>query len=203
VSGSDARGRRRSPLYGEAGYARVEREFYPTEPWCVYQLLDALPLPHRLWEPACGDGRIVEILRCHNHDIVGTDIADHSWGARGFDFLADPGPDRAMFVERRSIITNPPNNLSEAFVRRAIDLTRSHDGMAVFLLPVMWDCAGGRRDLFEQRPYAGRWLLTQRPYWAEQRTSSPRMPYAWHVWDWRHAGPPVPRYLPANPERAW
>lgn len=190
--------RRRSPLYGEAGYARAEGDFYPTEPWCTYQILDALPtLSPRLVEPACGDGAIARILVERGHDVLASDLVDRGYGRAGIDFLTETD------LDRRSVVTNPPYDLAEAFVRLAIALTRPFAGQALFLLPYMWDAAGGRRDLFEQPPYAGRWILTRRPNWSEQRTAGPRMPFAWFLWDWGAVAPPLSRYLPVNPEAAW
>jgi hypothetical protein len=48
-----------------AEYARVERDFYPTPSWVVADALaEHVELAGvRVWEPACGDGRMAEALR--------------------------------------------------------------------------------------------------------------------------------------------
>jgi hypothetical protein len=48
----------------ETGYARVEPDLYPTPPWVVAALAEHVDLRGlTVWEPACGDGRMVEVLR--------------------------------------------------------------------------------------------------------------------------------------------
>jgi len=48
----------------ETGYARVERDFYPTPAWVTATLIDVIDVKAKhIWEPACGDGRISEPLK--------------------------------------------------------------------------------------------------------------------------------------------
>ena len=49
----------------EAGYARVERDFYPTrERWVTEALLAHLDLAGlTVWEPATGEGDMAEVLK--------------------------------------------------------------------------------------------------------------------------------------------
>jgi hypothetical protein len=45
----------------ETGYARVERDLYPTPHWVVSALAEHVDLRGlTVWEPACGDGRMAE-----------------------------------------------------------------------------------------------------------------------------------------------
>ena len=39
----------------------------------VLALLRVERLPHRIWEPACGPGAIVKVLRAAGHDVVAAD----------------------------------------------------------------------------------------------------------------------------------
>src|SRR5262249_6095688 len=93
----------------ETGYARVERDLYPTPPWVVSALAEYLDLRGlTVWEPACGDGRMAEALRLQGCARVYTsDIVDRGTEQNeAFDFLSAQRPN----LERPpdAIITNPP-----------------------------------------------------------------------------------------------
>ena len=51
---------------------------YMTPPVATEALLRHVKLPHRLWEPACGDGSgILDVLRAHGHEVIGSDLVDY------------------------------------------------------------------------------------------------------------------------------
>lgn len=182
------RPRRRSPLYGEAGYARIDNDAYFTPRWCTQRLLDAVELRGPVWEPACGDGAIVRVLEANGYQVTASDLVDHGLESAitPSDFLAGP-----VSPWPGTIITNPPyrDGLDEAFVRRALEATERLGGMVAMLLRQEWDCAGHRRDLFKRPSFAAKLTLTKRPHWTSQRRASPRHYFAWFLWDWRHRGP--------------
>jgi hypothetical protein len=96
---------------------------YGTPPVAVEALLRVEQLPHRLWEPCCGHGNIVDVLRAHGHEVIGSDLIDY--GRPDFfsrrDFLLEwKAPDGC-----ECIITNPPFQLAEQFVAHALDLARA------------------------------------------------------------------------------
>ena len=43
---------------------------------CGARAAQGRALPHRIWEPACGTGNIVEVLRAAGHEVVATDLND-------------------------------------------------------------------------------------------------------------------------------
>ena len=92
---------------------RRERDFYPTPPDCTEALLDYLsvrPKPlGKAWECAAGDGHISRVLRHYGYEVVESDIQT------GTDFLTADLPQGAEWI-----ITNPPFNLAEAFIRKAL-----------------------------------------------------------------------------------
>jgi hypothetical protein len=103
-------------------HSYVERgaDFYATPACAVEALLRVYqPVPD-VWEPACGDGAIVKVLRALGHPVIASDL--HDWGCddstAGVDFLA---------VERAPhgcacIVTNPPYQLAQKFVEHALRL---------------------------------------------------------------------------------
>jgi hypothetical protein len=50
---------------------------YETAPGVVLALLRAEQIPPMVWEPACGPGAIVRVLRAAGHTVVATDLVDH------------------------------------------------------------------------------------------------------------------------------
>lgn len=109
-----------------------------------------------------------------------------------FDFLA------LRESLQGDIATNPPFNLAEEFVRHALTLTKADKGKVAMLLPMAWDTAKGRRDLFEQAPFKAKYTLTRRIRWEnlEQKKNGPSNNHAWFVWDWKHVGGPFMGWLP-------
>src|SRR5437762_7357044 len=61
-------------------HRHIERgdDFYPTPPEAVHALLSVYQPPHCIWEPACGDGAIVNVLHAAGHHVIASDLND--WG---------------------------------------------------------------------------------------------------------------------------
>lgn len=94
---------------------RAERDLYPTDPAWTNVLLDNITLPEGvMWEPAAGDGAIVDVLREYGYtNIKATDIDPQASGIRKVDFLTCAG-------HAPTIITNPPFGLFDEFVAHGL-----------------------------------------------------------------------------------
>jgi len=98
-----------------------------------------------------------------------------------------------------NIATNPPFKISEGIIRKAIGEAEK----VAMLLPVTWDCAKGRKDLFNKRPFKCKYILTTRIHWeniAHKRDKNGRLiqpasNHAWYIWDRSYVGPPMMRVL--------
>lgn len=83
-------------------------------------------LPRVLWEPAAGNGALVIPLRNRGFSVQATDLND--WGcpacASGVDFTSELATGYAKILaghnSRFGIVTNPPFNIIEQFVERAV-----------------------------------------------------------------------------------
>ena len=60
-----------------AALAERGHDLYETPPEATRALLEVERLPHRVWEPACGPGAIVTVLRAAGHDVVASDLVDY------------------------------------------------------------------------------------------------------------------------------
>ena len=82
---------------------REINDFYATDPIAIDKLVDAIQLPKKIWECACGTGCLSERLKYFGHDVFSTDIVDRSYGeVRGVQ-EADYLPE-----EWSCILTCPP-----------------------------------------------------------------------------------------------
>src|ERR1700739_365918 len=76
-------------------------DFYPTPRWATFALIDNEPFKGEVWESACGDGAMSDVIADAGNPVVSSDLYDRGYGEIGHDFLA---------TRRRhpNIITNPP-----------------------------------------------------------------------------------------------
>jgi len=166
-------------------------DLYETPAVAVEALLRVERLPHRIWEPACGRGAIVNVLRAHGHEVVASDIADYGLpitppGYYGRDFLLETKAPEGT----EAIVTNPPFMIAEKFVARALDLAP----LAIMLLRLAFLESERRRHILEDRGLARvhvfrkRLPMMHRDGW-EGRKASSGMAFAWFVWERDHAGP--------------
>ena len=178
-----------SRIIGSAGPSgRRAGDLYPTPKEVTFALLElvspVLPSESVIWEPACGDGDMVEALREKGHIVIATDILD------GIDFLTAETPRMANWI-----ITNPPFSLAEEFIRRAY---KTGLPFAMLLKSQFWHAAR-RLPLFHDCPPDIVAPLTWRPnfnFKNAKKGESPVMDVLWCVWfpDRYHARAPI--YIP-------
>lgn len=178
------------PMFGESGYQRQANDAYWTPSWCTEALLTVFKPRGLVWEPACGTGAILAVLTARKIECWGSDLIDYGIGKPTADFLKATSPGDGNF----DIITNPPYEHAEAFVRHALELTKRASGKVAMLPRNEYDCAASRVDLFADEPFALKFVLTKRPRWSADEKASPRHNFAWFIWDWQHAGPAAIRY---------
>lgn len=159
---------------------RRELDFYPTPAEVTIALMDFLKLnpDEVIWEPACGTGSMSDVLKQYNWDVISTDVADLGYGTSGVDFISEDAR-----YECDVIITNPPFNLSEQFIRKALSIAPV---VAMLLKSQYWH-AKKRIILFEECTPTWILPLTWRPdFLFDQREpgerSSPTMDCMWVVW---------------------
>lgn len=153
---------------------------YETHPSATLALLRVEPLPHRLWEPACGPGAMVKVLRGAGHDVVATDLVDYGCpdARANIDFLMELQAPEGV----EAIVTNPPYKLADAFVRQGLRLAPK----VIMLLRLAY-LEGARRSDIIDRHLARVWLGRERLPTMFQLGSevgernSNAIPFAWFV----------------------
>jgi hypothetical protein len=183
------------------GYARQDRDFYPTPDWPTAALLRTVRLPNGIiWEPCCGDGAMVRVLEDHGHHVVATDLFDRGYGEGGRDFmLEDRLPDGVT-----AIVTNPPYGRGlYRFVDHALELTRPVGGMVAMLLPIQWQTGATNSKRLLIPAFEASVILTKRIVWFAgadgKPAKQPQENHCWLIWDWSRAPGPA-RLLFAGPE---
>src|SRR4051794_26841141 len=79
---------------GRHSLAERGHDLYETPAVAVEALMHVEKLPHVLWEPACGPGAIVSVLRTAGHVVHATDLVDYGCAnSQGrSDFLLERAP---------------------------------------------------------------------------------------------------------------
>jgi hypothetical protein len=166
-------------------------DLYETPAGAVHALLGVEQLPQSIWEPACGPGAIVKVLREAGHCVVASDLND--WNCpvseRGIDFLMETRPPSGV----ECIVTNPPYRLAEDFVAHALDLVPR----VVMLLRSAFYESERRTPILEKagplariHQFRGRLPMMHRHGLAGRRASS-SITFSWFVWDRNYRGPTI------------
>ena len=161
-------------------------DLYETPAVAVEALLRVEALPHIIWEPACGPGAIVNVLREHGHHVIATDLVDYGCpdSQSRIDFLMEV----PQLVG--AIVTNPPFKLAEEFVAKALALCPR----VIMLLRLAFLESERRCAILDNgmlarvHVFRKRLPMMHRGGWQGRKANS-GMAFAWFVWDRAHRGP--------------
>jgi hypothetical protein len=152
-------------------------DFYPTPPWATYALIDNERFEGDIWECACGDGSMTEVLGRTGMRVISSDLYDRGFGETGHNFLTS---------NRRvaNIITNPPFHSAEGFVAQCLKLADAK--FALLLRLAFLEGANRTRTIFHKHPPARVWVFSERITFypkGAKKAGSGTTAYAWFVWD--------------------
>jgi len=171
-------------------WERDERDWYVEPARCTRQLLAHERFQGVVWDPACGQGNIVETLLVTGHQALGTDIVrrvpkEATWFHGERDFLAMERP------VALNIVMNPPffrAKGTESFIRKALSFP-------VFKVAAFCDIrflAGGKRaeGLYTDHPPSRVYVVTPRASCPPGRflqdggkAGNGSSDWVWLVWD--------------------
>ena len=152
-------------------------DFFPTPAWATHALIDNEKFTGEIWESACGDGAMSEVLKTTGETIISSDLYDRGYGESNIDFL---------HVNRSTanIITNPPYNAAEGFVQSG--LQSANNKFALLLRLAFLEGKKRQQTIFTKSPPSRVWVFSERitfyPKGAERKGSGTTA-YAWFVWD--------------------
>lgn len=152
-------------------------DFYPTPPWATFALMDNEDFRGDIWECACGDGAMSQVIEETTRPSRSSDLYDRGFGEVGVDFLKSSR-------KTDNIITNPPYNSAEAFVVNGIKLAKSK--FALLLRLAFLEGANRSKTIFTNSPPARVWVFSERitfyPTGVKVKGTGTTA-YAWFVWD--------------------
>ncbi len=152
-------------------------DFFPTPKWATEALIDKEPFQGDIWECACGNGAMSDVLSQTGNRIISSDLYNRGYGEPGLDFLTTTRT-------ADNIVTNPPYNSAEGFV--AAGLKASKRKFALLLRLAFLEGGNRQRNIFAKCPPARVWVFSERitfyPVGVEQKGSGTTA-YAWFVWD--------------------
>ncbi len=167
-------------------------DFYPTPRWATYALIENEKFVGDIWESACGDGAMSNVLSETCSNVRSTDLFDRGFGEGGIDF-------RTSSDTADNIVTNPPFNAAEEFVHAGLKSAKHK--FALLLRLAFLEGAGRQRTIFDETPPAKVWVFSERitfyPKNAERKGSGTTA-YAWFVWDKEKTGPTELCWLPTG-----
>ncbi|WP_336968995.1 hypothetical protein [Sphingobium aromaticiconvertens] len=152
-------------------------DFFPTPCWATHALIDNERFDGDIWESACGNGAMSDVLELTGNRVESSDLHNRGYGEGGVDFLA---------TQRRAanIVTNPPYNAAEGFVQSGLKSAESK--FALLLRLAFLEGANRQRTIFTDAPPSRVWVFSERitfyPAGAIQKGTGTTA-YAWFVWD--------------------
>jgi len=176
-------------------------DLYQSPPEAVHALLRVESLPQVIWEPACGPGSIVRVLRAAGHTVYATDLVDYQapdQDEHGWDFLLE----KQLPIGVQAIVTNPPFKNAAEFVAHGLDLCPK----VYMLLRLAFIESAARRDILDGGklarvyPFINRLPMMHREGWGGPKASS-ATPFAWFCWDRNNTGPTVMQRIAWEPIR--
>lgn len=150
---------------------RQEQDFYPTPRYVTEALLQNYQFKGKIWEPACGDGRMSEVLKEYYPEVKSSDLINRGYGQSGVDFLSSD-------KKADNIITNPPFNLAYEFIVQGLKLSEK---CLALLLPIRYLTGKKRAKLYHKNPPAKVIVIPNKVDFLG--FGSPAMEFAWFVWE--------------------
>lgn len=170
-------------------------DFFPTPAWATHALIDNEEFHGDIWESACGNGAMSDVLSLASNSVRSSDLYDRGYGEAGVDFL-----DTARRAD--NIVTNPPYNAAEGFVKTG--LASANRKFALLLRLAFLEGANRQRTIFSVSPPSRVWVFSERitfyPAGATVKGSGTTA-YAWFVWDKDASGTEMKWFKPGYKAR--
>lgn len=172
---------------GASNYSNNKREFmdyYATETKALSLLLNEEKFNNKVWECACGELHLSNILKQNGYDVKSSDIVDrlHNGQIEQIDFLNYKGKWDG------DIITNPPYKYAQKFVQKSLDIIPQGSKVAM-LLKLTFLESKSRRNLFNKYPFKTLYVSSSRLQCAKngdfnkyKNGTGTAVAYGWYIW---------------------
>ena len=186
---------------GASNHSDGEREindYYATDPESLGIFLkalerDGLQLHKNIWECACGQGHLSEVLKNKGYEVWSTDLIDRGYGNGNTDFLKSLNDEWCG-----DILTNPPYKYAKEFVEKALKTTRT-GCYTIMFLKIQFLEGKDRRNLFNKFPPKYVYVNSARQTCYINGDMSKKMSsatcYCWFIWEKGFTGEPTIRWV--------
>lgn len=181
---------------GASNHIEEEREkhdYYATDPKALELLLELEQFNHNIWENACGEGHLSEVLIREGYNVKSTDLIDRGYGTGGVDFLRDN-----FEVFDGDIITNPPYKYAKQFIEKSLTLIPKGNRVVMFLKLTFME-SKGRKQMFIDNPPKVIYVSSSRLLCAKNgdftKKESSAVAYAWYIWEKGYKGDTVIKWF--------
>lgn len=170
---------------------REKNDFYATNPHAMeiaLPLLEKIGLDKNLWECACGQGHLSNVLSSHGYNVKSTDLIDRGYGTGHIDFL------ECTEKWNGDIITNPPFKLAQDFVETGFELINVGSKIILFL-KIQFLESKSRKEMFSKYPLKHLLVYSERQQCAKdadfEHLKATTQCYCWYVFEKGYTGLPT------------
>ena len=160
---------------------REKNDFYATEPKAMYKLLEYESFDQNIWEPACGEGNLSEVLKEKGYNVYSTDLIDRGYQDELMDFI---NTDNKWFGD---IITNPPFKYAIEFITKSLESIEPGKKVAMFMKLNYLSGIKRYNEIYSIYPPQRVYVFTGRVSCAKNNQKelfkSGGLDYAWFVWE--------------------
>ena len=178
---------------GNPRRGRADNDYYATHSDSVKALLEVEEIIYPALEPACGEGHISKLLGVNT---ISTDLIDRGYGDWFGNFL------ECEYPGIETVITNPPFNLFQEFVEKALKVA----GKKVIMFGKLQALEGIKRATFlETTPLKTVYVFKKRQQplrngsdvdeLTGKKMASSTMAFAWFVWEIGYEGKPTINWI--------
>ena len=160
---------------------REENDFYATDPRAMIELLKYESFNPNIWECACGEGNLSEVLKAEGFNVFSTDLIDRGYQDELLDFLTN---------ERKfdgDIITNPPFKYTTEFILKSLEAIPEGNKVAMFLKINYLSGKARYRDIYSKFPPQRIYVFSGKVSCSKNNTpegfKGGAMDYVWMIWE--------------------
>ena len=180
--------------------SREENDYYATDPRALELFLDKFSedgerLADKVWECACGEGHLVNVLKRYGYEVYDSDLVDRGCdGAETMNFLT------AGCKWYGDILTNPPYKHAKEFVIEALNSIDNGHKVIFFLKCQFLEGQDRFKSIFKDYPPKYVYVHSARQNCAKNgafdKYTSATLCYCWFVWQKGFKGETILRWIP-------
>ena len=166
---------------------REQHDYYATDPRAMEDLLKYETFCKHIWEPACGEGNLSEVLKQHGHEVYSTDLIDRGYADEIMDFL------QSDIKWHGDIVTNPPFKYTTEFVLKGLESLEMGRKLALFLKVNYLSGKARYKEIYSKFPPYRVYVFTGQRACSKNNTpegfKNRGMDYCWMIWEKGMIGP--------------